>query len=459
MRTRASKLITQANVSSSSSSSSIDINSGSSLSHKTANLVNSKKIHLGELAGELETIFQDMQVRIDKRLVEELLPLFDKVKDMIENRDGISLNGADFTLCESRYGAFMISTYLISLLNAFQKATMKKLSFVEWPIEIEQWSLYTITATFKNLHYLKLHDCKMGPDNCKTLAESLEHNKSIIELDLSYNRLIGIHTIRSDVKGGVDISGLRSLFAAILSADHLQILDISGNYLGGIRCSTESSDNHMVKNIDNCGEHVAYMIGSLLRDTKSLKSLNLNANEFDDNEKIQKMLLTSMESQNNCYNSAQRDANNVLCDRRSGSPNTDCNEDTNYYIYNNTNDDINTHKLNDSSIQLETSSSPSSFSSSFRPFSKKPVPNNLFPVSLQSPSCKTLCGITIVNSKNDGFMHDNFRNSNFNPQMGDSVDMSNLSLEPLTGRLLGKINTIYYKFICINMLIHLKKHI
>jgi hypothetical protein len=401
------------------------------MSHQGASIANSKKRHLGELVGELAGIFKDMKANIDKGLGGDLQSLFDNIKDMIENRGGISLNGEDFTFCESKDGAFMVSTYVILSLTPCQQAKMKKLSFVAWPIE--KWSLYTITSTLENLLYLKLHDCKLGPDHCKTLADSLQGNKSIIELDLSYNRLIGIHAIRSDVKGGVDVSGLKLLFAALLASNYLQILDLSGNYLGGIRCTSASSDKEIVRSIDNCGEVVAHIIGIFLRHTRSLKSLNLNSNEFCDNEKIQKILLSS--NHDYACDRVKKDADSVLCYNSKEGSKIDCDDDTNSSIYNNTNEDINTHKMCNFPIQLESSSSSSS-SSSLRPSLNNPTPHNLFP-SL-SPSCQTLCGITLINSK-DVFMHSKFENSNFNSAMGDTVDMSNLSLDPFTGRLLGRI--------------------
>ena len=247
-----------------------------------------------------------------------------------------------------------------------------------------------LTSGFEHLWSLKLHNCKMEPQDCSNLADALRVNRTIKLLDLSHNRIVGIYAFRSEVLGKFDSSGLSSLLAALLASGIVDSLNLSGNFLGGIRCAEKvlvatkreacvpKQCKLIAEKISSSGASVVSIIEEFLYWNESVRILNLNTNEFSNDRSIAKSLLSHM----------------------------------NHYAHQSANKK---HKANK---HIDTG--------------RKRVRREKV-VSRRSP-CESLCGVVPVNSKSD---YHNLQYSHFHPPTSDLVDLSNSDLDPLTGMLLG----------------------
>lgn len=249
---------------------------------------------------------------------------------------------------------------------------------------------YGLTSGFEHLRSLKLHNCKMEPQDCSNLADALRVNRTIKLLDLSHNRIVGIYAFRNEVLGNFDSDGLSCLLAALLASGTVESLNLSGNYLGGIRCAetvlvaTKREScipvqcKLIAEKISSSGTSSVSIIEEFLYWNESVRILNLNTNEFSNDRNIAKSLLSHM------HRYADQSAN----------------------------------KKSKASKYIDTR--------------RKRVRREK--VECRQSPCQSLCGVVPVSSKSD---YHNLQYSHFHPPSSDLVDLSNSDLDALTGMLLG----------------------
>lgn len=277
--------------------------------------------------------------------------------------------------------------------------TMLNLSLISWTLEGRVNN--NLTSGFGHLRSLKLLNCQLGPKDCCNLARALKDNKNIKLLDLSYNRIVGVHAFRNEVLGTYDSSGLLSVLSALLRSATIENLNLYGNYLGGIQCSKApvsvrkrievqvSKATVTAEDFSCSGMTTAEMMKEFLFLNQSVRILNLNANEFNNDDSIVKSLLSHLHIHS---------SNSTLEEIRNSR-----------FIYFDSGEKR--RKSNESIICRPTSA------------------------NLGRSPCQSLCGITPENSRSD---YHNLQYSNFHPPDPDLADLSNMSLESFTGSLLGR---------------------
>ena len=282
--------------------------------------------------------------------------------------------------------------------------SMVNLSIIGW--SLRKGTVANLSAGFQHLHSLRLHDCEMGPGDCSLLSNAMTTNRSIKVLDLSNNRIVGIFSSRNQIYGDHDTSGLAAILSALLRSSTVERFDLSSNYLGGVRCTYTSVNgkkgSRCVVNaakpdeISKSGFMTASMIEEFLFFNQSVQYLNLNNNEFQNDEIIAQSLLSHMQHHaNNC--------DNELSDKRRNSLRVVNKKRRRFFDVYDCQDFMST--------SLSTEGSP----------------------------CRSLCGIIPSSSRSD--YHD-LQYSSFHPPASDLADVSNLCLDPSTGILLGERGTL-----------------
>ena len=348
---------------------------------------------------------------------------------------------------------------LASFIKGF---TSLNLSLTGWLMTPKMFA--SLSTSFQHLRSLILHDCNLGSEACKYLAQPLKVNKSIVSLDLSNNMLVGLSRCRGEVSGICDISGLSSLLSALLDSDTLESLNLSGNNLGLIRHDLVPNSKkakkspaeptvgsaHISGNAAKLlvGETVAELLQNFLHENSSVSNLNLNANKFDDNDEETAVLLLS----HNSHHSAR------------GISSGSCSSCSSKYVYNKNmsphgslsiikreNDlysgQIGMKRRRSNRLSNSHTTSTDTFAStpsihatspSIACSDLQPTSNSIPAFVLSGSPCKSLCGIKLRNSKPD---HHNLKFSSFQPPVQDLVDLSNSCLDSITGRLLGEYGT------------------
>lgn len=287
-----------------------------------------------------------------------------------------------------------------TIANCLEHLSMVNLSIIGW--SLRERTIPNLSTAFHHLHSLGLRDCKMGPGDCSLLSNALTFNRSIKVLDLSDNRIVGIYSSRNQIFGDHDTSGFAAILSALLRSSTVEHLNLSSNYLGGVRCSyTSPSGRRLMKcasfvakpdEISKSGFITASMIEEFLFFNQSVCYLNLNNNEFQNDDNIAQSLLSHTHHHtNNCDkedSSKRRNSLRVVNNKRRRF----------FEIYDTTN-------------HLST------------------------PTGIEGSPCRTLCGIIPSSSRSD--YHD-LQYSSFHPPVSDHADLSNLCLEPSTGILLGE---------------------
>lgn len=286
----------------------------------------------------------------------------------------------------------------VVISTCLKNFTKLNLSLISWTLDGRVNN--SLTSGFGNLRSLKLFNCQIGPSDCCNLSRALKDNKNIKSLDLSYNRIVGVHAFRNEVLGTYDSVGLVSVLSAILKSATIENLNLYGNYLGGIQCSkrpvslrkrTEIQVSKATAKSDdfNCSDTTTVeIIDEFLFLNQSVRILNLNANEFNNDNGTAESLLSHLKlHSNNCTLEEIQNSHSVYFDyidkrRRSNESNT-C---------------------------------------------------RCTPANFERSPCQSLCGIIPVNSRSD---YDNLQYSNFRPPDPDLVDLSNMCLESFTGLLIG----------------------
>lgn len=282
--------------------------------------------------------------------------------------------------------------------------SMVNLSIIGW--SLREGTVANLSAAFQHLHSLRLHDCEMGPRDCSLLSNAMTTNRSIKVLDLSNNRIVGIFSSRNQIYGDHDTSGLAAILSALLRSSTVERFDLSSNYLGGVRCTYTSVNgkrgSRCVVNaakpdeISKSGFMTASMIEGFLFFNQSVQYLNLNNNEFQNDEIIAKSLLSHMQHHaNNC--------DRELSDKRRNSLRV-----------------VNKKRRRFSEIY---DSQDFMFTS----------------LGTEGSPCRSLCGIIPSSSRSD--YHD-LQYSSFHPPESDLANVSNLCLDPSTGILLGERATL-----------------
>lgn len=366
----------------------------------------------------------------------------------------ISFNSEDVDIIDGKEQSYrQAGAGLAGCLNIYDSL---RVSLNGWYLDDQ--ILRNISKGFGKLRSLRLHDCKIGPEDCRTLALTLQSNNSIRTLDLSYNQIIGVTTCRGVALGRFDPSGISDLLDS-LQGCKVQTLDLSGNYLGGIRCTAYSkansanSDKMIADDYNTSGTIIAKLLEKFLLTNRTVKSLNLNANEFndDDDEVAQILLLSdtahhSSHSDNNdrmdrigstlAQTGAQISVGITGCRRRTVGSGT---------RFNGGDEAVRrssriTKGSESAPVWSPSAAKPAYFpTSSSSSFTASPSSSSSSSSSAVShcssiPSnspCVTLCGIQLTSLKTDP------SDSCFQPSKRDLVDLSNCSLDSMTGRLLG----------------------
>jgi hypothetical protein len=286
----------------------------------------------------------------------------------------------------------------VVISTCLKNFTKLNLSLISWTLDGRVNN--NLTSGFGHLRSLKLFNCQIGPRDCCNLSRALKDNKNIKSLDLSYNRIVGVHAFRNEVLGTYDSAGLLAVLSAILRSATIENLNLYGNYLGGIQCSktpvslkkrTEVQVSKATATAEdfNCsGTTTVEIIKEFLFLNQSVRILNLNANEFNNDNGTAESLLSHLKLH----------SNHCTMDEIKNSP---C-------------------------IYFEVSEK--------RRKSNESNSCHCTTADLGRSPCQSLCGIIPENSRSD---YDNLQYSNFRPPDPDLVDLSNMSLESFTGSLIG----------------------
>lgn len=286
----------------------------------------------------------------------------------------------------------------VVISTCLKNFTKLNLSLISWTLDGRVDN--NLTSGFGHLRSLKLFNCQLGPRDCCNLARALKDNKNIKSLDLSYNRIVGVHAFRNEVLGTYESFGLISVLSAVLRSATIENLNLYGNYLGGIEY-TKSTVNlkkrpvSQVLKVPLTAEDLSYsrsttakIIKEFLFLNQSVRILNLNANEFNNDDRTAESLLSHLKiHSNNCTLEEIKNCQYsffVVSEKRKRSI------------------EPSIYRCNSSDLGF-------------------------------SP-CQSLCGIIPVNSRSD---YDNLQYSNYYPPDPDLVDLSNMSLDSFTGSLIG----------------------
>ena len=179
-----------------------------------------------------------------------------------------------------------------AICEVFRDKQFESISLQDCQIGSDSFGvLSTQLLPSKFLTALDLSYNVLGPSGLEMIANYLKTNEHLRHLDLSNNKLLGINVIRGRVEGKPELKGLSALSESLKYNKILEIIDLSNNFLGGVspkivKCYMDSKhfmDSTQEVDIDEielCGNAAAHFIAEIIHFNKTLRVLNIAANNF-----------------------------------------------------------------------------------------------------------------------------------------------------------------------------------